>query len=77
MYKPLDNTRMDNIEDIIELNKDEFLGYKKSISSPESLILTVFNANYQVKRKKTIIAEIQNFDGSIKKNIFYKIFIKS
>ena len=71
MYKPLDNTRIDNIEEIIELNKDEFLGYKKAISSPESLILTVYNANYQVKRKNTIIAEIKNMDGSIKKKLYF------
>jgi hypothetical protein len=71
MYKPLENTIIDNIEEIIELNKNEFLGYKKSILSPESLILTVYNDNYKVIRKNSIIAEIQNFDGSIKKKLYF------
>ena len=71
MYKLLDNTLIDNIEEIIELNKDEFLGYKKSIVSPESLILTVYDENYQIKKKNSIIAEIQNFDGSIKKKLYF------
>ena len=71
MYKSLGNSRIDNIEDLIELNKDELLGYKKSIACPESLELTVYNENYQIKKKNTIIAEIINFDGSFKKKLYF------
>ena len=50
--------RIENCEDIIELNEKEFLGYKKMISS-ESLELTVYNnENYQVKKVKSIKTEV-------------------
>jgi hypothetical protein len=54
----LQDFRIENCEDIIELNEKEFLGYKKMISS-ESLELTVYNnENYQVKKVKSIKTEV-------------------
>jgi hypothetical protein len=54
----LQDFRIENCEDIIELNEKEFLAYKKMISS-ESLELTVYNnENYQVKKVKSIKTEV-------------------
>ena len=83
----LQDFRIENCEDIIELNEKEFLGYKKMISS-ESLELTVYNnENYQVKKVKSIKTEVDKkkrlyFTTKIYKNGnklicggCYKIFI--
>ena len=83
----LQDFRIENCEDIIELNDKEFLGYKKMISS-ESLELTVYNnENYQVKKVKSIKTEVDKkkrlyFTTKIYKNGnklicggCYKIFI--
>jgi hypothetical protein len=83
----LQDFRIENCEDIIELNEKEFLGYKKMISS-ESLELTVYNnENYQVKKVKSIKTEVDRkkrlyFTTKIYKNGnklicggCYKIFI--
>ena len=54
----LQDFRIENCEDIIELNEKEFLGYKKMISS-ESLELKVYNnENYQVKKVNSIKTEV-------------------
>ena len=83
----LQDFRIENCEDIIELNEKEFLGYKKMISS-ESLELKVYNnENYQVKKVKSIKTEVDKkkrlyFTTKIYKNGnklicggCYKIFI--
>jgi hypothetical protein len=83
----LQDFRIENCEDIIELNEKEFLAYKKMISS-ESLELTVYNnENYQVKKVKSIKTEVDKkkrlyFTTKIYKNGnklicggCYKIFI--
>jgi len=62
----LTDFRIENCEDIIELNEKEFLGYKKIISS-ESLELTVYNnENYKIKRMNSIKTEV---DG--KKRLYF------
>mgnify|MGYP002625171876 CR=1 FL=1 len=86
LYK-LQEFRIENCEDIIELNEKEFLGYKKNISN-ETLELTVYdNENYQVKKVNSIKTEVQGqkrlyFTTKIYKNGnkllcggCYKIFI--
>ena len=83
----LQDFRIENCEDIIELNEKEFLGYKKMISS-ESLELKVYNnENYQVKKVNSIKTEVDRkkrlyFTTKIYKNGnklicggCYKIFI--
>lgn len=83
----LQDFRIENCEDIIELNEKEFLGYKKMISS-ESLELTVYNnENYKVKKVNSIKTEVDRkkrlyFTTKIYKNGnkllcggCYKIFI--
>lgn len=58
----LQDFRIENCEDIIELNEKEFLGYKKMISS-ESLELKVYNnENYQVKKVNSIKTEVDKKD---------------
>ena len=62
----LQDFRIENCEDIIELNEKEFLAYKKMISS-ESLEMTVYeNENYKVKKVNSIKTEV---DG--KKRLYF------
>jgi len=83
----LQDFRIENCEDIIELNEKEFLAYKKMIFN-ESLELTVYdNENYKAKKVNSIRTEVNRkkrlyFTTKIYKNGnkllcggCYKIFI--
>ena len=71
MYNNINNLHIDDLEDIIELNKNQFLGYKRSIITPESLTLTLYNDSYQIIKKNKIIAEIKDEVYKYKKKIYF------
>ena len=73
LYQIHNQFRIENCDDILELNKNEILVYKKSLLFPESLILTIlYNHNYQTKKKNTIIAEERKNDNkTIKKKLYF------
>ena len=59
-------------EDLIELNENEFLIYKKLIQTPESLELKIYNNNnYQIVRKNSIKAEFKDNNNNIKKRLYF------
>ena len=72
IYKHQNHFHIENCEEVIELNKNEFLGYKKNILIPESLNLMIYNNNnYQLKRKNKIMAEIEDSHYNIKKKLYF------
>ena len=72
IYKQQTHFHIENCEEIIELNKNEFLGYKKTILIPESLNLMIYNNNnYQLKRRKKIMAEVEDSNHNIKKKLYF------
>ena len=71
MYNNINNIHIDDLEDIIELNKNQFLGYKRSIITPESLTLTLYDDSYQIIKKNKIIAEIKDEVYKYKKKIYF------
>lgn len=63
--------QIENCEEILELNKDKLLMYKRTFCIPESLLLTIYdNKKYQRKRTKKIVAEFREKD-QIKKKIYF------
>ena len=52
MYNNVNKFQIEDLEDLIEINKNKLLGYKRSITIPETLKLTIFDDNYQVIKKK-------------------------
>ena len=72
MYECQSNLPIEDWEDLIELNESEFLVYKRSILTPESLILTIYNnQNYQIKKKNSIVAEIKEEEKTVKKKLYF------
>ena len=71
MYNNINNIHIDDLEDIIELNKNQFLGYKRSILMPESLAFTLYDDSYQIIKKHKIIAEIKDEVYKYKKKIYF------
>ena len=72
IYKLQNQYHIENCEEIIELNKNEILVYKKNISTPETLNLMIYNSNnYQLIRKNNIIAEIKDSNNNIQKKLYF------
>ena len=71
MYINDNKFNIDDLEEIIELDKNQILGYKRAITTPESLILKIYDDNYQIKRKNKIIAEIKDEIYSYKKKLYF------
>ena len=72
IYECQNNLHIEDCEDLIELNNNEFLVYKRSILTPESLILSIYNnENYQIKKKNSIIAEIKDEEKTVKKKLYF------
>lgn len=71
IYKYQSQFHIENCEELVDLNKDEFLGYKKSIIIPESLLLMVFDKNYKIKRNNKVMAEIKDSNNNIKKKLYF------
>lgn len=70
-YQYQSKYRIENCEEILELNKNEFLIYKRTFCIPESLLLTIYdNKNYKCTRRKKIVAEFKEND-KIKKKIYF------
>ena len=72
IYKIQNQFHIENREEIIELNKNEILGYKKTILIPECLNVMIYNNNnYQLIRKNKIMAEIKDSNNNIKKKLYF------
>ena len=76
MYNNVNKFQIEDLEDLIEINKNKLLGYKRSITIPETLKLTIFDDNYQVIKKNTIIAEIKDHLYNYKKKLYFTIDIQ-
>ena len=71
-YTIQDQFHITDCEDLIELNENEFLIYKKLIQTPESLELKIYNNNnYQIIRKNSIKAEFRDNNNNIKKRLYF------
>lgn len=77
IYVIQNQIQIESGEEIIELNKDEFLLYKRTISTPESLILFIYNSkDYKLKIRKTVMAEIKDEYMKYKKKLYFTFLCK-
>ena len=74
-YEVCKEYHLEYYEDIIELNDKEFLGYKKFINTPESILFRIFdNNNYQIKKENTIICQDKN--NGFKRRLYFTSLFK-